>query len=1209
MVNFHCRPCGTELAAELPDYMIPAVFVPVPFFPLSPSGKIDRLALPDPDGKRPELAGKYIATRSETERLIAGAWKDLLPVDKVGLDDNFFDLGGHSLLLIRLATILGKIFHGEISVMRLFEHPTVREQADFIRDMKNGNEISDPRQMDISQGVDTAGYLQRIAVIGMACRFPGAVNTDQYWENIRDGVESIRCFTSNELDEMGVPPEIYNAPNFVRAAPVIDDIDKFDASFFGYSPREAEIIDPQQRIFLECAWTALENAGYDPGLYQGRIGVFGGAGSNYYRKYFFSKTDNLSVAQLYETELGNENDYLATRVAYKLGLRGPALTIQTACSTSLVAAHIACQNLLSHQCDMALAGGVSINVLMKGGYFYEEGMIPSPDGHCRAFDAKAQGTVAGQGAGVVVLKRLSDAIADRDKIYAVIRGSAINNDGTSKVGFTAPSIAGQSEAILAAQAAADVGPEEISYVEAHGTGTPLGDPIEIKALTRAFRISTDKRGYCPVGSVKTNIGHLDTAAGVAGLIKTVLMLEHKEIPPSLHFKEPNPNLDLETSPFFINTQLREWQTNGKPRRACVSAFGLGGTNAHMILEEAPLLDPPSSSRARHVLTFSARTEEALNTSIANMATYLEQNQGLNPADVAFTLQVGRKAFAHRGTAVCSDMQDAIAALRSTDPNRVVSSNCEAGYRDVVFMFSGQGSQYVNMGLDLYKEEPVFKEQIDYCSEILQQEIAVDLRQLLYPSEDNFEDAEKKLEQTIFTQPALFTIEFALAKLWMSWGLRPQAFVGHSIGEYTAACLAGVFKLEDALKIVAARGRLMQDMPPGAMLAVFLPEDDLFPFMNVDLSLSVINSPSICVVSGDFDAVKNLEKHLSEKQAMCRSLHTSHAFHSKMMDPALQPFMEQIKKVELSPPKMPFLSNVSGTWITEEEATSHDYWARHLRNTVRFSDCLKDLFREPNRVLMEVGPGNVLNILANQHPAMEKSHVILSSMRHPKVQQSDSAFIMDTLCALWRSGVQIDWTAFHSREKGQRIPLPSYPFERKQFWAGAEAEARTGSSKNKIGWIDRLKNKRIKPVSYEKKIQKDRQINEPELQRIWSRALGISSIGVDDNFFQLGGHSLLAVSIITELEKTFGIRLSLASLIEAPTIKEFMRLLEDKKSGSASPYLVPLHAEGAKPPFFLLHSHGGNILEYHSLANLLKDDRPVYAIQCRGLMEVRWKIWM
>ena len=555
---------------------------------------------------------------------------------------------------------------------------------------------------------------------------------------------------------MGVPPEIDNAPNFVRAASVIDDIDMFDAAFFGYSPREAAIIDPQQRIFLECAWTALENAGYDPGLYQGRIGVFGGAGSNYYRKQFFSKTDNLSVAEFYETELGNEDDYLATRVAYKLGLRGPALTIQTACSTSLVAAHIACQNLLSHQCDMALAGGVSINVLMKGGYFYEEGMIPSPDGHCRAFDAKAQGTVGGQGAGVVVLKRLSDAIADRDRIYAVIRGSAINNDGSSKVGFTAPSIAGQSEVILAAQGAAGVIPEDIGYIEAHGTGTPLGDPIEIKALTRAFRISTDKRGYCPIGSVKTNIGHLDTAAGVAGLIKTVLMLEHKEIPPSLHFEEPNPNLDLETSPFFINTQLREWQTNANPCRACVSAFGLGGTNAHMILEEAPFLDPASSSRASHVLTFSARTEEALNASIAKTATYLEQNQGLNLADVAFTLQVGRKAFAHRGAAVCNDIQDAIAALRSTDPKRVVSSNCESGYRDVVFMFSGQGSQYVNMGLDLYKEEPVFREQIDYCSEILQQEIAVDLRQLLYPPEDKFEDAEKNwnrlyLHSLLFSQ--------------------------------------------------------------------------------------------------------------------------------------------------------------------------------------------------------------------------------------------------------------------------------------------------------------------------------------------------------------------------------------------------------------------------------------------------------------------------
>jgi phthiocerol/phenolphthiocerol synthesis type-I polyketide synthase E len=1079
----------------------------------------------------------------------------------------------------------------------------------------------------LEKGPKSAEIYKLIAVIGMAGRFPGATSINHFWENLRNGVESIRRFTKEELDAMGVLPEIYNASNFIKAAPMLDNVDMFDATFFGYSPREAEIIDPQQRLFLECASNALEHAGYDPGSYHGKIGVFGGAGSNYYGGGHAAKTGNNNVVETYQWELGNENDYLATRVAYKLGLKGPSLTIQTACSTSLVAAHVACQNLFAYQCDIALAGGVSVNTRIKGGYFYEEGMILSPDGHCRAFDANGKGTVGGQGVGIVVLKRLSDAVADGDNIYAVIRGSAINNDGAAKVGFTAPSVAGQSEVIVASQTAAGVIPENISYIEAHGTATPLGDPIEIKALTNAFRLSTDKKGFCAIGSVKTNIGHLDAAAGVAGLIKTVLMLEHREIPPSLHFEKPNLNLDLDNSPFFVNTKLREWQSDGTPRLAGVSAFGLGGTNAHMVVEEAPHLEATGPSRALQPLLFSARTEMALNTLIANMADHLEQNPELNLADVAFTLQIGRRAFAHRGTVVCRDVEDTIAALHSTNPQRVTSMICETGHRDIVFMFSGQGSQYANMGLDLYKEEPVFREQIDNCSEILKQEISVDLRQLLYPAQDQIEEAENKLMQTSITQPALFTIEFALAKLWMAWGIRPQAFVGHSIGEYVAACLADVFSLEDALKLVATRGSLMQGMPPGSMLAVFLPEEQLAAFINDDLSLSVINSPSLCVVSGTSSAIDSLESMLSKQQVMSRRLHTSHAFHSKMMDPILAPFAEQVKQVGPKPPRIPFLSNVTGTWITPEEATDPGYWAGHLRGTVRFADCVKELLTEPNRVLLEVGPGNTLSMIANQHPAKKQSHVILSSTRLPKKQQSDSAFILNTLCALWRAGISFDWMAFHAGSRRRRVPLPTYPFEYKSYWieaqnleplstSGVTGKQQLGESKcqasgeNESIERDCSNWKESGKGTQEGKDNEDNNKNrhnhtsrsevEQTLTDIWRDLLGHAEINLNDNFFALGGHSLAAVRLFAKIESIFGKRLPMATLISAPTVMQLTDLIVQDNFTASWSSLVKIRAEGTKPPFFSIHSEGGNILEYFKFAGYLNQDRPFYGIQAHGL---------
>jgi len=648
-----------------------------------------------------------------------------------------------------------------------------------------------------------------IAIVGMACRFPGAKDVDEFWNNLKEGVESISFFTDEELRASGVPPSTLGDPDYVKAKGVVDDVDLFDAAFFGFNHREAQILDPQHRLFLECAWQAIEGAGHDCERYGGRIGVYAGTSMNTYLLSLYSNRDLMESFGPLQLLIASDKDFLATRVSYKLNLTGPSITVQTACSTSLVAVHLACQSLLNGECDMALAGGVSIRIPQKSGYLYQGGGIVSPDGHCRAFDAGANGTVSGDGVGVVLLKRLEDALEEGDSVRAIIKGSAINNDGAMKAGFTAPSVNAQAIVIAEAQAMAGVDAETISYVEAHGTGTALGDPIEVAALREAFRTTTDRNGFCAIGSVKTNIGHLDAAAGVAGLIKVVKALEEKKLPPSLHFERPNPKADFADSPFYVNNTLAEWRGHGKPLRAGVSSFGMGGTNVHAIVEEAPRADAPASSRPWHLLMLSAKSGSALEAATSNLAGYLDRNPGANLADVAFTLQAGRRAFDHRRITVCRDQGDARATLRTLDRQRVFTSLHDDVDRPVVFMFSGQGSQYVNMGLDLYQAEGEFREQVDLCSEILGPALGVDLRDVMYPDEAKREDSARLLDQTFITQAAVFVIDYALARLWMRWGVQPRAMIGHSIGEYVAACLAGVFTLEDALRLVAARGRLMQ----------------------------------------------------------------------------------------------------------------------------------------------------------------------------------------------------------------------------------------------------------------------------------------------------------------------------------------------------------------------------------------------------------------
>ncbi|MBH8561814.1 acyltransferase domain-containing protein [Nostoc sp. CENA67] len=882
--------------------------------------------------------------------------------------------------------------------------------------------------------VDSAAFHlngSEIAIIGLSGHFPGAKNIEEFWHNLQAGVESITFFTDEELIASGIDKAIVNQPNYVKARGVLADAELFDASFFGFTPKEAEITDPQHRLFLECAWSALENSGYNPENYFGAIGVYAGSGLSGYLFNVYTNENIRNSVDGHQITIGGDKDYLSTRVSYKLNLQGPSYTIQTACSTSLVAVHLACQNLLNGECDMALAGGVSISALRKHGYFYKEGGIGSPDGHCRAFDAKAQGTVGGEGVGIVVLKRLEDAIADKDTIHAVIKGSAINNDGSQKVSFTAPSINTQAKVIRTAQAVAEVAPETITYIEAHGTGTSLGDPIEIAALTEAFRAGTDKTGFCAIGSLKTNTGHMDAAAGVAGLIKTVLALKHQKIPASLHFEQANPQIDFVNSPFYVNTQLTNWQSNGTPRRAGVSSFGIGGTNAHVILEEAPVLERGcrgAEVRGRfQLLVLSAKTSTALETATENLVQHLQQNQDLNLADVAYTLAVGRKALEHRRILVCQNLDDAITTLTSPDNPEVFTYYQKPCHRPVVFMFPGQGSQYADMGRELYESEPYFREQVDYCVELLKPHLGFDLRDVIYPNATQTQE----LTQTAITQPALFVIEYALAKLWMTWGVRPEAMIGHSIGEYVAATLAGVFSLEDALKLVATRGCLMQQLPEGAMLSVQMGESEIQPFLGVELALAASNAPSACVVSGSVSAIANLEQQLQQQGINCRKLHTSGAFHSPMMDAIIEPFTKLLQQISLHPPQIPFISNLSGTWISAAAATDPDYWAKHLRQTVRFSNGITELQKQSERIFLEVGPGRTLSTFVKQHQKTEV--VTLTSLRHPQEQKSDVAFIFNTLGRLWLQGVKVDWSSFYSHEKPYHIPLPTYPFERQRYW--------------------------------------------------------------------------------------------------------------------------------------------------------------------------------
>lgn len=871
-----------------------------------------------------------------------------------------------------------------------------------------------------------------IAIIAMSGRFPGADSVEAFWNNLKSGIESVSFFNYEQLKTMGIDEHLLDNPKFVAADAVLNDIDLFDARFFNMSPREAEITDPQHRLFLESAWELMERAGYAPQKYHGRVGVYAGSAlSGYMMRNLKSNTGLIEQVGTFKTMLANDKDFLSTKVSYQMGFTGPSINVNTLCSSSAVAIHLACEALLNYQCDIAMAGGVSIQVTRNESFFYQEGKIGSPDGHCRAFDERAAGTVSGSGLGLVALKRLTEAEADRDNILAIIKGTAINNDGNQKASYTAPSSDGQAEVITEALELAGVDARTVTYIEAHGTGTHLGDPIEITGLTKAFAQHTDDKQFCAVGSVKTNIGHLVTAGGVASVIKTVLALQNKQIPASLNFERPNPKIDFDNSPFFVNTELRDWQGyEDYPLRAGVSSFGIGGTNAHIILEQAS--DRPATPQVHscYLIPLSAKTATALETMRENLLQHLrESSSQFSLSDVAYTLQLGRNDFEYRSVMVASDYPTLFTQLQGENFDGCYQGQQKDTERSVVFMFPGQGSQYHGMGAQLYLEEPCFREHFDHCCELIKLHSDLDIKDCIFNQDQ--EQGNALLKNTALTQPALFAIEYALAKLWQHFGVYPESMIGHSIGEIVAACLSGVFSLEDAVKIVVSRGAIMNQMPVGAMLSVSLGAEEVTELLNDELWLAAENSSHLCVLSGTETAICNVEAVLTSRNIKCRRIQTSHAFHSGLMDAALPKFRQTLQSITFGKVSTPFISNVTGDWITQNQACSVEYWLNHLRQPVKFASGIGTLAGDANRILLEVGPGTVLSQLVRQSKVY--SLKAINCLPAANSLASEYMTLLQALAQLWLKGVSPDWQKVHDGDSPSRVVLPTYPFERKRYW--------------------------------------------------------------------------------------------------------------------------------------------------------------------------------
>ncbi|MFF9011039.1 beta-ketoacyl synthase N-terminal-like domain-containing protein [Streptomyces goshikiensis] len=996
-----------------------------------------------------------------------------------------------------------------------------------------------------AQGHHKAGADNAVAVIGMSLRLPGANTPGEFWRNVASGTRSTTRFTADQLAEAGVPESEYSHPDYVPVRGVIAGAEEFDAELFGLSAREAQITDPQQRKFLECAYEALETAGYGRQAEGCRVGVFAGTGSNTYLiRHVLPNIDLVNA--LGETALlvASEKDHVATRTAHRLDLHGPAVTMQTSCSTSLVTVHMAVQSLLRGEADIMLAGGSSIYFPQSSGYLFSPHDIASPDGECRAFDSAAAGTVFGNGVAVVALKRLDAALRDRDVIHAVIRGSAINNDGSRKVGYTAPSVAGQAAAVRSAYAAAGVSADTVTYVETHGTATEIGDSIEVEALREAFRHDTDRTGFCALGTLKPNIGHVDSAAGVAGLIKAVLALRHRQLPPSINVTEPNPDLKLETSPFYINDALRSWPAQDGPRRAGVSAFGLGGTNAHVLLEEAPSPAPrPHDLSAPRLFPVSGRTESAAHEAAVRIRGAVADTPELQVADVAFTLQEGRLALPFRAAVVASDREELQRELTTTLARAAQRST------SVGFMFSGQGSQWPGMAASAYHAFPVFRDVMDECAEWLMPSLSLDIRTLACEVPGDAARVQRRLDDSLITQPVLFSVQYALAELLRSWGLEPKVLVGHSAGEYVAARVAGAISLPDTLKLVVARARLMNEFGFGAMTAVLADEATVTSLLTPGVSIAAINTPTSLVVSGLPKDVSVFETELTAREVKHRRLSIPFAAHSCAMDPALEGMRRAAAEIEYHPLRTPVISTLTGARMDQAVGFSADYWVRHLRHTVRFGEAATQLVAMRNPVLIEVGPGHALAHLVRQI-AGTKPVTAIATLPGREDPGDALRAVLQSAGEAWTAGAQLDWSALRSEDEGRRTPLPGYPFQPRRLWLDAPAPQQPAAARTTVPPMESGSGTgEPTPTEAPTSAPAPDEAGDVE-QRVadtWKELLGVSEVGSEDNFFALGGDSLLMVRLIAKLRTNFGVSIPLRVIAAMPTLRMVTQLVTRAQS--------------------------------------------------------------
>lgn len=1137
--TFNKQEAIQHLQNTLPDYMVPLVYISLTSFPLTANGKVDKKQLPELSESR-RLDGVYVPPNSNTEILLQSIWSDILCLKQqiISIDHNFFELGGTSLLAHQLVQYLGQ-HNIDVFPTHVYQYPTIEQLSAFINDTEKESDETNFTEHPADEDND-------IAVIGMAVRFPDASTIEEFWENLKTGKESISFFSDNELDE-SLSADLVNRPNYVKARGILNDIDKFDSAFFGMNPKSAEIMDPQQRIFLELAWETLENAGYAKNLRKPQsIGVFAGCSHNsYYTKNVLQYPELIEQMGEFHVLTLNDKDYLASRAAFSFNLRGPAVTVQSACSTSLLAIAQAVDSIRKGQCTMALAGGIAINPPVKSGHLYQEGAIFSKDGHCRPFDAQASGTLFSDGGGLVMLKSKSQALKDGDHIYACIKGVGISNDGNNKGSFTAPSAEGQADAIKMALKDGNVSPTSIGYIEAHGTATPLGDPIEIEGLKLAFGKVPEKQ-YCHIGSVKSNFGHLTVAAGVAGFIKTCLSLYHQEIPASIHYNSPNSIINFQDSPFIVANEHKAWNTS-QIRRAGVSSFGIGGANVHVVLEEnVPNKEEKDTidSSPFHLINWSAKTETSCTLYQDKLRSFLIEKPNLNIGHLSHTLQLHKENLPYRRYTITSNREMLVSSLENQSKSKAKWART---VKTLAFVFPGQGAQYINMGKEIYECEPVFREEIDRCAEILNDIIDKDIRRILFPASTDY-NVEGNLTNTLYSQLTLFVVEYALAKLWISWGVKPNILVGHSVGEFVAAHLSGIFSLKDALYLIALRGEFMLQLPEGNMLAVRT--KDINELLPPDLDIAAINSPDVAIVSGSADSIKQFANKLTSKNISSKLLTANKAFHSRMVDPIIELFQKAVQSISLNTPKTPIISTVTGTWLTDSEALSPSYWASHLRSTVNFAAAIRLLKQESFALAIEVGPKNTLTNLIRQQTADSdlKTFASLASS-----SLGDYYAILDCVGSIWSEGYALDWQKFNALRTTARVTTPTYAFDRQSYWLDAK------SPKVEVIHDDHYETLERRNVE----IARNTVISSSnsiviEIRNIIADISGLNLDNISDecSFIEMGLDSLLLTQLASTLQRQFQVPINFRKLNEELFNIEILAAhINKQKENNHEPYAI------------------------------------------------------